>query len=99
MGVQASGMILPPGSVPRKKLEGQELSVKILGYESWEAIVQYPDGMIRHHQIPDKDMVKLLQKIEGQLRMRYNIQAFAFKAIPKSISTGEIITIGEIQYA
>ncbi len=97
MGVQASGMILPPGSLPRIRLEQrEELTVKILGYGNFEAWVEYPDGQRRHHQA--SDVITLLQKIEGQLRMRYNIDAFAFKKVPQTISTDETITIGDITY-
>lgn len=97
MANEGRGLVLPPGSVPRIKLEGETLEVKILGYGQWEAWVEYPDGNRRHHQV--SDVVSLLQKVEGQLRARYNIDAFSFLKIPQSISTGETITIGEIKYA
>ena len=93
----AKGLILPPDSLPRIKLEGETLAVKILAYGQWECWVEYPDGHRRHHQA--SDVVQLLGKIHGQLIHRYNIDAFAFKAIPKSISAGETVIIGEIKYA
>ena len=93
----AKGLILPPGSVPRIVLSGETLTIKILGYENWEAWVEYPDGYRRHHQV--SDVVSLMQKIEGQLRSRYNIDAFTITQIPKSLSTDETAIIGDIKYA
>lgn len=97
MGVQAKGMILPPGSVPRIKLEGETHTIRLLGpTDSWEWAVQYPDGKCRHHQA--NDVISLLQKIDGHLRSRYNIDAFTFTKVPQSLSTDETVTIGDIKY-
>ncbi len=97
MAKQGTGLVLPPGSVPRIKLEGETLELKILGYGQWEAWVEYPDGHRHHHQV--HTVIDLLAKIDGRLRLRYNIDAFSFLKIPQSISTGETITIGDIKYA
>ncbi len=97
MGVQGEALVLPPGSAKRIKLEGDQLKVTILGYGSWEAWIEYPDGYRRHHQV--SDIHTLLQKVTGQLKTRYNIDSFQFLTIPNDFSTGATITIGEIKYA
>lgn len=97
MKTEGHAMILPPGSMPRIVLSGDVQTIKIVGYSGWEAWVEYPDGYRRHHQA--FEVIGLLAKIDGQLRMRYNIDEFSFKAIPQALSVGETITIGEIKYA
>lgn len=97
--MQGSGMVLPEGAIEKIKLDGDTLHIAIIGLIPDEntVIVAYPDGYTRHHQA--KTVIALLQKIEGQLRGRYNLTSFAFTSIPESLSTGTTITLGDINYA
>ncbi len=96
---QGRGLILPPGSVPKVRLSGEMLHVKLLSYsvaDGWNAVVAYPDGYLRHHQV--YTVVQLLDKIAGQLKTRYNLTDFKFMEIPAALEPSTI-KIGEITYA
>ena len=96
MQALGTGLVLPPGSVPAVALSGEEHEIKILSYHGWEAWVQYPDGFTKHHQVFTVN--DLLDKIAGQLKTRYNILSFEFKAIPQALEQG-LVKIGGIKYA
>ncbi len=91
---------MPEGSVPRVKLSGDELDVKLRSYsvnDGWNACVEYPDGYMRQHQV--FNLNELLDKIAGQLKTRYNVVSFEFKAIPQGLDNGSIIKLGGLKYA
>ncbi len=94
---EGKGLILPPGFQNRIALSGDELKIEILSFdpEDRNVIVRYPDGYERHHQCDT--IIKLMDKVSGQLRARYNVESFEIKAIPASLS-GTII-LGGIKYA
>lgn len=97
---QGSALVLPEGTVPKIELSGDVLEIQVLSYSpenDWTCVVQYPDGFTRHHRI--FDLIGLLDKVAGQLKTRYNLKDFHFKAIPPKLESGEIITIGGITYA
>ncbi len=96
MQSHGSGIVLPPGSVKRVVLSGEELQIKIIGHHHHEYLVEYPDGYRRFHQA--HDMIALLAKISGQLKSRYNLNAFEFKDVPQGLPS-ETINIGGIKYA
>jgi len=92
-------IVMPEGSVAKVVLSGDTLHVKLLGYsiaDGWNAVVEYPDGFTRHHQV--STVVGLLDKIAGQLKTRYNLTSFKFMEIPSALMPSTI-TIGEIKYA
>lgn len=97
MKTEGSAVVLPPASFPRIKLEGEQHTIKILWQIDWGVCVEYPDGARRNHQA--HDVITLLDKITGKLKTVYNIDSFQFLTIPKDLSTGETLTIGDIKYA
>lgn len=93
-------IVLPEGSVPKVILSGDDLDVKILSYSTdndWTACVQYPDGYVRQHRV--FNLTELLDKVAGQMKTRYNILSFEFKAIPQGLENGSTIKLGGIKYA
>ena len=95
-----TALILPAGSVPRIVLSGDPLIVKFLHHtpaNSWTAVVEYPDGYRRQHQV--FSVLHMLEKITGQLKLRYNIDSFAFKVVPQNLDHAFNIQIGDITYA
>ncbi len=97
---QGGALVLPAGSVPKVILSGDEHDIKLLSYrveDDWTACVQYPDGYVRQHRV--FNLTELLDKISGQLKMRYNVTSFEFKAIPQGLGDRLVIRIGGIKYA
>ncbi len=97
LAAELKGFVLPAGTFPRIKLSGDQLTIEIVSTPAWEVIVRYPDGYQRHHQA--SSVLQLLEKIDGQLRKRYNLEGYSVLRTPQSISTGETLVIGEIKYA
>lgn len=89
-------IVLPAGTIPRIELSGENLSVEIIGYDGFEVLVKYPDGYQRFHQ--SHDIINLLDKISGQLRLRYNLDAFDFISVPQRLEISTV-KIGGIKYA
>jgi hypothetical protein len=97
MQQSGTGLVLPAGTVPPVKLSGDELTVKIISTQDFEALVEYPDGYRRFHQAGD--IITLLAKITGQLKGRYNLTSFEFKDFPQGLTPDATIKIGGITYA
>jgi hypothetical protein len=97
MQQRGTGLVLPAGTVPPVNLSGDELTVKIISTQDFEALVEYPDGYRRFHQA--NDIITLLARISGQLKSRYNLTSFEFKDIPQGLTPDATIKIGGITYA
>ncbi len=90
---------MPGYVVPKITLSGEEMDIKLKSYsvaDAWTACVEYPDGYVRQHQV--FTLTGLLDKISGQLKTRYNLLSFEFKAVPQGLDNGAIIKIGGIKY-
>lgn len=89
--MQASGLVLPPGTLPTIKLEGNRHTLKLRTIhpeEIPEIKVEYPDGFQKWHQA--KDIVELLGKIGGTLKGRYGIEGYAILSTPGALELGDI---------
>ena len=96
-GTEIKALVLPPNSLPKVRMEGDPLEIKIINYADWLTWLEFPDGYRRALQAAD--VVDLIAKLDSQLKGRYNITSYTIKGIPASLSAGEIITIGDITYA
>lgn len=105
MQAQASGSILPPGTLPKVPLPAGDLMVKILrvypenGFdddgnpiESEHDMVDVlmPDGAKHEFQIKPGDKVGLADKVKNLLTGKYTVESFNFGAISDVVVDGEI---------
>lgn len=93
-----TALVLPAGSIERKKLSGDKLELEIVSIAPQDGdnvIVRYPDGYEHHHQA--KNRVALYNGITNVLKYNYNLDKFDFLNI-FDYKIGEIIEIGEIIY-
>ena len=104
-GMAAHGAVGPAGSAGKVKLSGDSHTIKILSVEQEKgtnekgdvvesafknAVVEYPDGHVRHHQV--SDLPHLLGQVSTQLKGRYNLKSFTFAQAPSELAAGDIIT-------
>lgn len=105
MQVQASGSILPPGTLPKVSLQPGDLVVKIIrvypenGFdddgnpiasEHDMVDVLMPDGAKHEFQIKPDDKVGLADKIKNLLTGKYTVESFDFGSISDVVVDGEI---------
>lgn len=88
---KASGVILPPGTLPTEKLEGNKHTLAILVVtpdEPPQVKVGYPDGYQKwHHQ---KDIATLIGSIGGTLKGRFGVNEYKVLSAPNKIELGKI---------
>lgn len=96
--VVASGAatLLPAGTLPTIPLElgSHHMSIELVtNDEIPEALVVYPDGFKKFHQV--HDITDLAGKIGGTLKGRYGVEAWQFLSCPKDVRVADMEIIIE----
>ena len=91
--VGGQGTVLPPSTLPAKKLSGDKLTLRIDAVntdlvEIPEVRIVYPDGYAKWHQA--EDIAGLMAKVSGTLKGRYGVEGFAIASTPGKLAKGEI---------
>lgn len=104
MQAQASGAVLPPGTLPKVSLPAGDLVVTILkvypenGHKEDGTAhaadhdmvdVALPDGAQHEFQIKPGDKTGLAEKVKNLLQGKYTVAGFSFAKIPEVVVGGE----------